>query len=71
MQDLRKMLVEGDLSLVEVNPFIIDTQGDLLCLDAKVVVDDNALFRQSKLRAMRDPSQEDPRESHAMPEIGN
>ena len=62
---LGKMFVECDLSLVEINPLIIDTKGKLICLDAKVVVDDNALFRQPKLRAMRDASQEDERENRA------
>ena len=62
---LGKMFVERDLSLVEINPLIIDEQDHVICLDAKVVVDDNALFRQAKLRAMRDPSQEDERENRA------
>jgi succinyl-CoA synthetase beta subunit len=44
---------------------IIDKQDHLICLDAKVVVDDNALFRQPECRAMRDPSQEDERENRA------
>jgi len=59
------MFVERDLSLVEINPLIIDEQDHVICLDAKVVVDDNALFRQAQLRAMRDPSQEDERENRA------
>lgn len=62
---LGKMFVERDLSLVEINPLIIDQNDHLICLDAKVVVDDNALFRQAQLRAMRDPSQEDERENRA------
>lgn len=62
---LGKMFVERDLSLVEINPLIIDKNDQLICLDAKVVVDDNALFRQTQLRAMRDPSQEDERENRA------
>jgi len=62
---LGKMFVERDLSLVEINPLIIDQNDHVVCLDAKVVVDDNALFRQSQLRAMRDPSQEDERENRA------
>lgn len=63
--NLGKMFKECDLSLVEVNPLIIDKSGHLICLDAKVVVDDNALFRQPKLRAMRDATQEDERENRA------
>lgn len=62
---LGKMFVERDLSLVEINPLIIDKNDQVICLDAKVVVDDNALFRQAQLRAMRDPSQEDERENCA------
>lgn len=62
---LGKMFVERDLSLVEINPLIIDQNDHVICLDAKVVVDDNALFRQAQLRTMRDPSQEDERENRA------
>lgn len=62
---LSKMFVERDLSLVEINPLIIDENDHVICLDAKVVVDDNALFRQARLRAMRDASQEDERENRA------
>ncbi|MEM9242691.1 MAG: ADP-forming succinate--CoA ligase subunit beta [Pseudomonadota bacterium] len=62
---LGEMFVDKDLSLVEVNPLIIMPNDDLLCLDAKVVVDDNALYRQALLRSMRDPSQEDERENQA------
>lgn len=62
---LGKMFVERDLSLVEINPLIIDEKDHVICLDAKVVVDDNALYRQAHLRAMRDPSQEDERENRA------
>lgn len=62
---LGKMFVERDLSLVEINPLIIDENDHVICLDAKVVVDDNALYRQAQLRTMRDPSQEDERENRA------
>lgn len=62
---LGKFFVECDLSLLEINPLVITKQGNLLCLDAKVNIDDNALYRQPKLRAMRDASQEDDRENHA------
>lgn len=62
---LGKMFVERDLSLVEINPLIIDSNDRVICLDAKVVVDDNALFRQPELRDMRDASQEDERENRA------
>ena len=62
---LAKLFAERDLSLIEVNPLVITNDGNLHCLDAKVVVDSNALYRQPELEAMHDPSQEDEREAHA------
>ncbi|SEI40522.1 succinyl-CoA synthetase (ADP-forming) beta subunit [Azotobacter beijerinckii] len=62
---LAKLFLEHDLALVEVNPLVIQKDGNLLCLDAKINLDSNALFRQPRLRAMHDPAQEDPREAHA------
>lgn len=62
MMSLYKMFVECDLSLVEINPLVITNDNVLLCLDGKVNIDDNALYRQPKLREIRDSSQEDPRE---------
>lgn len=63
---LSKMFVENDCSLVEINPLAITTQDQsLLCLDAKINIDANALCRQSKLKLMRDPTQEDERERKA------
>ncbi|OOR99904.1 succinate--CoA ligase subunit beta [Haemophilus paracuniculus] len=62
---LAKLFVEKDLSLLEVNPLVVTKSGDLLCLDAKMVVDNNALYRQPELLAMQDPSQDDPREALA------
>ena len=62
---LGKLFCERDLSLLEINPLVITKQGNLLCLDAKINIDDNALYRQSALRAMRDASQEDERENRA------
>lgn len=62
---LGKMFVECDLSLLEINPLVINGKGDLLCLDAKVNIDENALYRQPDLRAMRDATQEDERENRA------
>lgn len=60
-----KLMTECDLSMLEINPLVITKQGNLLCLDAKINIDDNALYRQPTLRAMRDASQEDERENHA------
>ncbi len=62
---LAQMFVDKDLALIEVNPLVITDQGNLHCLDAKVGVDGNALYRQDVLRDMHDPSQEDAREAHA------
>jgi len=62
---LARMFVEKDLSLVEINPLVVTAEGDLLCLDAKINVDDNALYRQPDLLEMRDTSQEDERENRA------
>lgn len=62
---LAKMFVEKDLSLLEINPLVITDKDQLLCLDAKIVIDDNAMYRQSELRGMRDTSQEDERENRA------
>lgn len=62
---LGKMFKEKDLSLVEINPLVVTAEGDLLCLDGKVNVDSNALYRQPELVAMRDKSQEDAREIEA------
>lgn len=65
-QGLAKMFVDLDLALLEVNPLVITTEGSLHCLDAKIVVDSNALFRHPKLKAMYDASQEDERERRAV-----
>ena len=63
--NIGKLFVEKDLSLLEINPLVINKAGDLICLDAKMNVDDNALYRQPELRAMWDPTQEDEREIKA------
>ena len=62
---LTKMFIEKDLSLLEINPLVINAEGNLICLDAKINVDSNALYRQESLVAINDISQEDERESHA------
>src|SRR5690606_38798990 len=62
---LAKLFVEKDLALLEVNPLVITEQGKLHCLDAKLNIDGNALYRQPGLKAMHDPSQDDEREAHA------
>jgi succinyl-CoA synthetase beta subunit len=65
MAALYRMFTEKDLSLLEVNPLIIDKKGDLVALDAKINMDDNALFRHPDMAAMRDEAQEDPAEAAA------
>jgi len=62
---LAKMFVEKDLSLLEINPLVIDTEGNLICLDAKINVDTNALYRQESLAEIKDITQEDEKEYHA------
>jgi len=64
-QALFRMFVERDLSLVEINPLVVTTDGQLVALDAKVNVEDNALYRQKPLAELRDDSQEDPKEVRA------
>ena len=65
LERLYRLFMECDASLVEVNPLIITGSGDVLALDAKINIDDNALFRQERLTALRDPSQEDEKERAA------
>lgn len=62
---LAKLFQERDLALLEINPLVITEQGDLHCLDAKIVIDSNAMYRQPVLKEMHDPSQEDAREAQA------
>ena len=64
-QNLYRMFSESDASLVEINPLVVNKEGRLLALDAKINIEDNALFRQPELRAMRDPAQEDEMERTA------
>jgi len=62
---LGKMFTDLDLALLEINPLVITSEGNLHCLDAKMVIDSNALYRHPKLKAMYDPTQEDERERRA------
>jgi succinyl-CoA synthetase beta subunit len=62
---LAKLFEEKDVALIEVNPLVITEEGNLHCLDAKVVIDSNAMYRHPELAAMHDPSQEDEREAQA------
>ncbi|MDV6314900.1 ADP-forming succinate--CoA ligase subunit beta [Idiomarina sp. HP20-50] len=62
---LAKMFEQYDLALLEINPLVITDEGNVHCLDAKVGIDSNALYRQPKIREMHDPSQDDSREAEA------
>ncbi len=60
-----RLFLDKDLSLIEINPLIITDTGELQSLDAKISIDDNALYRQAALAEWRDPTQEDPKEKVA------
>jgi len=60
--NLYKLFLDSDCSMVEINPLVVTDKGELLALDAKFNFDDNALYRQPAIVAMRDKSEEDPRE---------
>ncbi len=62
---LAKLFKEKDIELIEVNPLVITPAGDLHCLDAKVAIDSNAVYRHPDIKEMHDPSQEDAREADA------
>ena len=63
--NIYKLFVENDCSMVEINPLVITNDQQLLALDAKVTIDDDALFRQPELLNLRDIHQEDERETRA------
>jgi succinyl-CoA synthetase beta subunit len=65
VRKLYRLFQECDASLVEINPLIINGSGDVVALDGKINIEDNALFRQPQLLELRDPSQEDEKESEA------
>lgn len=62
---LAKLFYDLDLALLEINPLVITDTGDLHCLDGKINIDGNAMYRQPGLQQMHDPSQEDEREARA------
>ncbi|HGO5815071.1 TPA: ADP-forming succinate--CoA ligase subunit beta [Mannheimia haemolytica] len=62
---LANLFVEKDLALLEVNPLVVTKEGQLLCLDAKMSIDSNALYRHPELKELQDPSQDDEREAEA------
>ena len=65
IRSIYKTLVTKDASLIEINPLIITKQGKLICLDAKINFDDNALFRRPEILKLRDLNEEDPKEIEA------
>jgi len=65
MMALSKVYFEKDASIVEVNPLAVTVKGDVVVLDAKIDLDDNALFRHKELEALRDLSEENPTEIRA------
>ena len=65
IQSLYKLFVSCDCSMVEINPMVVTTDGQLMCLDAKFGFDDNALYRHPNIMEYRDLSEEDPREVEA------
>jgi succinyl-CoA synthetase beta subunit len=62
---MHKAFLETDASIIEINPLVITKAGEVICLDAKINFDDNALFRHPDLAALRDADEEDPRENAA------
>ncbi len=65
LMNLYKAFVETDCSLLEINPLVLTGGGDLLCLDAKINFDENALFRHIRIRDLRDYDEEDANEIEA------
>jgi len=65
LPQLTDLFISYDLSLLEINPLVITQGGKLHCLDAKINIDSNAVYRQPEIQAMHDASQDDPRESEA------
>ena len=65
VQSIYKVLIAKDANLIEINPLIITKDDHLLCLDAKISFDDNALYRHPDILALKDPNEEDPIETEA------
>ncbi|SET53795.1 ADP-forming succinate--CoA ligase subunit beta [Paracoccus homiensis] len=62
VKNLYRMFIEKDMEMLEINPLIVTTEGNLKCLDAKMGFDNNALYRQADILALRDETEEDPKE---------
>jgi succinyl-CoA synthetase beta subunit len=65
VKSLYRLFVEKDANLIEINPLVVTKEGSLLCLDAKIGFDDNALFRHKDIASLRDIHEEDPAEVEA------
>ena len=65
MQGVYKIFVEKDASQVEINPLVVTEEDEIIALDAKISLDDNAVYRHKDMQALRDPSQEDEKENRA------
>ena len=65
IKKIYKILIEKDANLIEINPLILSENENLLCLDAKISFDDNALYRHPEIIELKDPNEEDPIETEA------
>ena len=65
VKSIYKLFIDLDASMVEINPLILTKQGKIICLDAKINFDDNALFRHPEISGLRDLNEEDPTEIEA------
>jgi|TARA_B110001452_G_scaffold207375_1_gene177536 succinyl-CoA synthetase beta subunit len=65
IEALYKILIQKDANLIEINPLILTQKGKVICLDAKMNFDDNAIFRQAEILKLRDLNEEDPAEIEA------
>ena len=65
IQSIYRILIDKDANLIEVNPLILTKNEDLICLDAKINFDDNALYRHPDILSLKDPNEEDPIETEA------
>jgi succinyl-CoA synthetase beta subunit len=65
VEGLYNAFIARDMSLLEINPLVVTKSGQVICLDAKINFDDNALYRHKDVQAMRDPEEEDPTEREA------
>ena len=65
IKSLYKILIEKDATLIEINPLIITTKNEIICLDAKMNFDDNSIFRRPEILKLRDLSEEEPAEIEA------